>query len=62
MIPEKTSGQQRIKARPVTAQPGLPGMAYPSAGPGMDLIGKPPPRHLRGARPEPTKGRRKSHA
>lgn len=52
----------QVKARPATAPTGLPGMAYPSAGPGMDLIGKPPPRHLRGARPEPTKGRRKSHA
>lgn len=50
------------KARQVSAPAGLTGTAYPSAGPGMDLIGKPSPRSLRGARPEPSKGRRKSHA
>lgn len=50
------------KARQTTAPAGLPGDAYPSAGPEQDLVGKPPSRKTRGAQPEPTKGRRKSSA
>lgn len=51
-----------VKAKQATAQAGLSGDAYPSAGQGQDLVGKPPARKVRGARPEPEKGRRKSSA
>jgi len=51
-----------VKARQTTAPAGLPGDAYPSAGPGQDLVGKPPSKKTRGAQPEPTKGRKKSSA
>lgn len=51
-----------VKAIPTTAPAGLPGDAYPSAGPEQDLVGKPPSRKARGAQPEPAKGRRKSSA
>ena len=47
------------KAKAATAPGGLPGDAYPSAGLGQDLVGKPPSNKTRGAQPEPTKGRRK---
>ena len=50
------------KARQTTAPAGLPGDAYPSAGPEQDLVGKPPSRKTRGAQTEPAKGRRKSSA
>lgn len=50
------------KARQATAPVGLPGDAYPSAGPEQDLVGKPPSRKTRGAQPEPARGRRKSSA
>lgn len=50
------------KARQTTAPAGLPGDAYPSAGPEQDLVGKPPSRKTRGAQPEPAKERRKSSA
>lgn len=52
----------RAKARQATAPAGLSGDAYPSAGPEQDLVGKPPSRKTRGAKPEPAKGRRKSSA
>lgn len=51
-----------VKARRTTAHTGVPGDAYPSAGPEHDLVGKPPSRKTRGAQPEPAKGRRKSSA
>ena len=54
--------RQRTKAKRVTAPAGISGDAYPSSGPGQDLVGKPPSRSLRGAQPEPPKGRRKSSA
>lgn len=58
---KKDGGQEKpVKAKMVTAPGGLPGGAYPSAGPEKDLIGKPPSRKARGAQSEPTKGRRKS--
>lgn len=53
---------QAVKAKQATAPAGLPGAACPSAGPEQDLVGKPPSRRVRGARPEPEKGRRKSSA
>ena len=56
--PEK----RKVKARQATATAGLPGDAFPSAGPEQDLAGKPPSRKTRGVQPEPTKGRRKSSA
>lgn len=52
--------KRRVKAKQVTAPAGLPGNAYPSAGPEQDLVGKLPSRKVRGVPPEPTKGRRKS--
>lgn len=55
-------GKQVVKAKPVTAPAGCSGDAYPSAGPDQDLVGKPPSRKVRGAQPEPAKGRRKSSA
>lgn len=54
--------KRSVKARQTTAPAGLPGDAYPSAGPEQDLVGKPPSRSVRGAPPEPTKERRKSRA
>lgn len=54
--------KQKVKARPASASAGLFGSAYPSAGPEQDLIGKTPAREIRGARPEPAKGRKKSNA
>lgn len=51
-----------VKARQKTAEPGLPGDAYPSAGMGQDLAGKLPARKARGIQPEPSKGRKKSNA
>ena len=54
--------RRRTKAKQMTAPAGLPGDAYPSAGPEQDLVGKPPSKKMRGAQPEPTKGRRKSSA
>lgn len=56
------TGKQAMKAKRQTAPAGLPGTAYPSAGPEQDLAGKPPSRKARGAQPEPAKGRRKSSA
>lgn len=53
---------QSVKARPATAPAGVSGLAYPSAGPGRDLAGKPPSRKARGIVPEPSTGRRKPHA
>lgn len=53
---------QAVKARQATAPAGLPGTAYPSVGPEQDLMGKLPPRRIRGAQPEPKRGRRKSSA
>ena len=55
-------GKGATKAKLATAPAGLPGDAYPSAGPGQDLVGKPPSRRTRGAQPEPARGRRKSSA
>lgn len=54
--------KRRPRARQATAPTGLAGDAYPSAGPGQDLAGKPPSRKARGAQPEPAKGRGKSSA
>lgn len=54
--------KREVKARQLTAPTGLSGDACPSAGPEQDLAGKPPSRKVRGALPEQTKGRRKSHA
>ena len=54
--------KQKVKVRQTTAQAGIPGDAYPSAGPEQDLVGKPPSRKTRGAQKEPAKGRRKSSA
>ncbi|MFG6383458.1 MAG: hypothetical protein K1V96_04280 [Lachnospiraceae bacterium] len=54
--------KQVVKAKSITAPVGLLGDAYPSAGLEQDLIGKPSSRKIRGAQPEPSKGRRKSHA
>jgi len=54
--------KQEAKVRPASASMGLSGNAYPSAGPEQDLIGKPPAREIRGAKPEPARGRRKSNA
>lgn len=51
-----------VKASSMTAPAGLPGDAYPSAGPEQDLVGKPPSRKARGVQPEPAKGGRKSSA
>ena len=51
-----------VKAKPATALPGITGDAGPSAGAGQDLAGKVPSRKLRGAQPEPSRGRRKSSA
>jgi hypothetical protein len=59
---EEQPRERDVKAVPVTAPAGLPGPAYPSAGPDMDLIGKLPPRRLRGAQPAPPRRRRKSSA
>lgn len=53
---------RRTKAKQVTAPTGLPGEAYPAAGSEQDLVGKPPARKVRGAQPEPARGRRKSSA
>lgn len=54
--------KQAVKARLATAPAGLPGDAYPSAGPGRDLAGRLLPGKDRGAQPEPRRGRRKSSA
>lgn len=54
--------KQRAKAKQAAAPAGLPGDAYPSAGPEQDLVGKLPSRKTRGAQSEPAKGRRKSNA
>lgn len=43
------------KAKLVTAPAGCPGIAYPSAGPDIDLVGRVPPPELRGAVKEPSK-------
>lgn len=65
---KETEGQaeepkkRRVKAKQATAPAGLPGDAYPSAGPEQDLVGKPPSKKVRGAQPEPARGRRKSSA
>lgn len=59
---KKEEKEKAVKASPASAPPGLAGDAYPSSGPGQDLIGKPPDRKTRGAQPEPSKGRRKSSA
>lgn len=55
-------GKRRAKAKQATAPAGLPGDAWPSAGPEQDLAGKLPSRKTRGAQSEPVKGRRKSSA
>lgn len=54
--------RRAVKAKAETAQAGLSGAAYPSAGSEQDLVGKPPSRKARGAQPEPSRGRRKSSA
>lgn len=57
---EEELKEHGVKARCAAALAGLIGDAYPSAGPGNDLAGKPPPRSARGAQPEPSKRGRKS--
>lgn len=52
--------KKAVKARMAAAMPGITGNAYPSAGMGQDLMGKPPPGKTRGAQPGPSRGRRKS--
>ncbi len=59
---DSTAEKQAVKASMATAIPGITGNAYPSAGTGQDLAGKPPSRKTRGAQPEPSRGRRKSSA
>lgn len=54
--------KRRVKAMQAAAPAGLSGDAYPSAGLGRDLVGKPPSRKTRCAQPEPAKGRGKSSA
>ena len=55
-------GKRATKAQQTTAPAGLSGDAYPSVGQGQDLVGKPPLKKIRGAQPEPAKGRRKCSA
>ncbi len=52
--------KKAVKARLAAAMPGITGDAYPSAGMGQDLMGKPPPGKTRGAQTGPYSGRRKS--
>lgn len=52
--------KKAVKARMAAAMPGITGNAYPSAGMGQDLMGKPPPGETRGVQPGPSRGRRKS--
>ncbi len=52
--------KQTIKAKSASAPAGLPGDAYPSSGSEQDLTGKVPSGKIRGAKPEPSKKRRKS--
>ncbi len=52
--------KKAVKARMAAAMPGITGDAYPSAGMGQDLMGKPLPGKTRGAQTGPSRGRRKS--
>ncbi len=59
---DNVAEKHAVKARMVSAMPGTTGDAYPSAGKGLDLIGRPPSRETRGAQPEPSKKKGKSSA
>lgn len=53
--PAEEPAQEQPKAKPVTAPAGRPGIAFPSAGPDIDLVGRIPPPELRGVIKEPSK-------
>ena len=55
--PAEEPSAKPAKARAVTAPAGRSGLAVPSSGPGVDLVGRIPPPELRGAVKEPAKRR-----
>lgn len=53
--PAEEPERKQPKAKPVSAPAGRAGIAYPSAGPEQDLVGRVPDKKLRGAVTEPSK-------
>ena len=53
--PAEEPEQKTAKARPVTAPAGRTGIAVPSSGPDVDLVGRIPPAEVRGVVKEPSK-------